>query len=113
MKGGMEGMEDRQGCADYRSYMDRIEVDEGLHSRIMSRIAQSPQVQGVERAPEQTSQVQRAERAVEQMPRTERADPAQPLESTEPVQRESPAPWSGLGMRRGHSACHSGRPTVD
>ncbi len=72
MKGGREGMEDmedREGRADYRSYLDRIVVDEDLHSRIMSRIAQSSEVREAEWAAEQTAQAQRDEWAVEQATR--------------------------------------------
>lgn len=52
MKGGNEGMKDHRRCGYYRSYMDRIVVDESLHSRMMSRIARSLEAQGTERAAE-------------------------------------------------------------
>lgn len=57
-----EGMEHRKVRADYRSYMERIVVDEGLHGRIMSRIAQATQAQGVKLlAAGQTWRVERTE----------------------------------------------------
>jgi hypothetical protein len=49
---------DRKGCVDYRTYMDRIVVDEDLHRKIMSRIAQSVETQRDRRATEQSSQAQ-------------------------------------------------------
>jgi hypothetical protein len=93
MKGGMEGMEDHRRCGDYRSYMDRIVVDESLHSRIMSRIARSAQAQGTERAAEQTRPAERAEQALPASALQESLElQTSRAPKAEPVEREAPVP---------------------